>query len=107
MNTCETLTNLIEKGIGPITIGKPPTNAAPPGSVPKFFATADQNIPTGNFGNALQSHHQTVGESVQDCIKKLVDQCDEVEKLEVKPSTMIAGKNGGKVIVLPKGRIAQ
>lgn len=84
-----TLTELLEKGVGPITVGVPPPNSGPPKSLPRFFITADHNIATGVVGNTLQSRHQSVGESVSDCLNKLVEMVDKVEGLEVKPSSIV------------------
>ena len=92
MSIESTLTELLESGVGPVTFGKPPRDSAPPGQVPAFYVKAFQNVPTGAFGNSMESTHQAVGETVHDCLNALVEKVRDVEKMAVRPSRIVTQK---------------
>ncbi len=92
MNVSDTITEMLEKGSGPVFFGKPPANAGPPGQVPAFYATTTHIIPTGRSGNSMKGEIQSVGPSVVDCLKALKDQFDEIEKLRVVQEDIAPGR---------------
>lgn len=95
MSIEKTITELLEKGVGPLIFGKPPRDSGPEGKVPNFYISAEHNIPTGTLGNALKTQHQAVGATVHEALNQLVEIVQGVEGMRAKPS---------EIVKLPDGR---
>lgn len=94
MSTTEVISDILDSGCQFVTIGRPPENAGPPGSVPKFFVHAKQGIPTGSHGNAVNAEIQAVGETIAECLNKLTAQVDAIAKLKTGMTIPLLRENG-------------
>lgn len=90
MTVSESIEVLFDHGIISLTIGKPPKG---PGS-PAWFLKAEQGVQTGAAGNQMIVVHQTVGESIGECLNQMTPQVEAASKL----------KKGQSPILTPGGR---
>lgn len=97
MNFSDTITDMIERGSGMISIGKPPPSELPAGMRVPFFARTAYIIPTGDVGNRIETVIQVTGTSVSDALNKLAEKFLEVDKMKVEePEKIVSLGNGGR-----------
>jgi hypothetical protein len=85
------LTELLEKGVGPITIGKPPGGSAGPGQAPNFYVSGNHMIPVPPLrpGNQMQAQHQSVGDTIDEALTAFYDHAMKVEDMKAKPVAVV------------------
>lgn len=89
MTVSESIEILLDSVQG-LSIAKPP----PGPNAPKFFMKSDQVIETGQPGNFITLNHQTVGDSIVDCIEQLKKQVEGASALGKKKSSPILTRGG-------------
>lgn len=90
MTTSERIESLLED-CQAIQISRP---AEP--NAPKFFIRADQLVETGAKGNFAAINHQTIGESIADCLEQLTKQVTASGAMKRKGLSPILTRNGGR-----------
>jgi hypothetical protein len=91
MTTSESIEVLLDDVQG-IQIAKPP----PGPHQPKFFMKADQVVETATPGNFITLNHQTVGESIVECLEQLKKQVEGASKLKKKGLSAILTRGGAR-----------
>lgn len=94
MNLTDQIENLFSQGVVAITIGQPPKGG---GQVPNFFMKCQQVLGTGNLGCNAEIVHQTVGNSLVECVENMAGQVNGGMALQKEPSALVQlPRNNGR-----------